>query len=138
MIKYRVIYNMSGERIKLQNPDNRRRQEEEEQETDFGGGSDENDLIDYLDWLKTSRVNIDINNLDPRKKLLVNRVYEARNIGFFIKDVVLMGKECTNPRFINYLMKKLDFPIIKTLRVLRLYQISKSNIMEILFLMKIM
>ena len=46
--------------------------------------------------------------------LLGNRVYEARNIGFFIKDVLLMDKECTNPRFINYLVDKQDFSIIKS------------------------
>ena len=106
------------EEYELQDRDNRRRQEEEE-ETDFGGGSDENNLIDNIDWLSNrGREVIDVNHLDPLKKLFGNRSYEARNIGFFIKDVLLMEKEdCTNPRFINYLMEKQDFSIKKILSV---------------------
>ena len=48
---------MIGEEIKLQDLDNRRRQEEEEEEeeTDFGGESDENDLIDNLDSFKKKK-----------------------------------------------------------------------------------
>ena len=60
---------------------------------------------------------IDVNHLDPLKKLFGERVNEARNIGFFIEDVLLMEKECTNPRFINYLMEKHDFSIKKALSV---------------------
>ena len=54
---------------------------------------------------------------DPSKMLFGNLLYEARNIGFFIKDVLLMENERTNPRFINYLMEKQDFSIEKTLSV---------------------
>ena len=62
-------------------------------------------------------MDIDINHLDPLKKLFGDRINEARNIGLFIKDVILMEKDCANPRFINYLMEKQDFSIKKTLSV---------------------
>ena len=111
------------EKFDLQDRDNRRQQEEQQQEreeeTDFGGGeTEENNLLDKPDWLSSrGRVNIAINHLDPLKKLFRNRVYEARNIGFFIKDVLLMEKEeCTNPRFINYLMEKQVFSIKKNIK----------------------
>ena len=89
------------ESIELDNIDNTRRQEEdeneEEEEKDWGGGSDENDLLDNPGWLSNrGRVVIDVNHLDPLKKLFGDSVNEARNIGFFIKDVLLMEKEeCT-------------------------------------------
>ena len=103
--------------MELDNLDNTRREEEEEEEeeTDFGGGSDENDWLDNLDWL--SNRGRYVKSLDPLKKLFGERVNEARNIGFFIEDVLLMEKECTNPRFINYLMEKQDFSIEKTISV---------------------
>ena len=63
--------------------------------------------------------------------LFRNHVYEARNIGFFIKDVLLMEKEeCTNPRFINYLMEKQDFSIKKIISVFEIEKNTKLNIME--------
>ena len=110
------------ESIDLDNLDNTRRQEEkeneEEEETDLSGGSDENDLLDSLDWLPNRGRNVNDNkNFKPLKRLFGGRVNEARNIGFFIEDVLLMEKECTNPRFINYLMEKQDFSIKKTLSV---------------------
>ena len=123
---------MSGEEMELNDLDNRRQEEEEneeEEETDLDGGSDENDLLDSLNWLSyRGRVNIDINHLDPLKMLFGNHVYEARNIGFFIKDVLLMEKEeCTNPRFINYLMEKQDFSIKKIISV---FEIEKNYEIE--------
>ena len=109
MIKYMVIICEK----------NRVRQSRQEEETDLGGGSDENDFIDNLDSLKNrARVTVDVNHLGPLKKLFGECVNEARNIGFFIKDILLMEKEeCTNPRFINYLMEKQDFSIKKTFSV---------------------
>ena len=109
------------ESIELDNLDNTRREEEEEneeEETDFGGGSDENDLSDSPDWI--SNRGRDVKNSDPLKKLIGERVNEARNIGFFIENVLLMEKECTNPRFINYLMEKQDYSIKKTITYLGL------------------
>ena len=97
---------MSGEEIELNDLDYRRRQEEEEneeeEETDLSDRSDKNDLLGSLDWLSNrGREN---KRSDPSKKLFGNRLYEARNIGFFIKDVLSMEKEGANPRFSNYLM----------------------------------
>ena len=87
------------ESIELDNLDNASRHEEEEEETDLGGGLDENNLIDNPDSLSNrGRVAINVNHLDPFKKLFGERVNEARNIGFFIKDVLSMEKEnCSNP-----------------------------------------
>ena len=105
--------------IELDNLDNRRKEEEEEEEeeTDFGGESDKNNLLDSPDSLSNrDRKVIDINHLDPLRNLFGNRVYEGRNIGFFIEDVLLMEKEYTNPRFIKYLMETRDFTIKKTIR----------------------
>ena len=109
---------MSGEEIELNDLDYRRRQEEEENEeekTDLGGGSDDNDLLDNIDWL--SNRGRDVKHSDPLKKLFRDRVNEARNIGSFIEDVLFMEKDCTNPRFVNYLMEKQDFTIKKTISV---------------------
>ena len=105
--------------IELNDLDNERRNEEneedeDEEETDF---INEDDLLNSLDWLSNrDRVHIDIDYSDPLNKYFGNKVHEARNIGFFIEDVLLMDEEgVTNPRFIKYLIKTQDFQIRKTL-----------------------
>ena len=101
---------MSGEEIELNDLDNRRQQEEENEETDFGSGLNDMDLLDNLDWLS----NKDRNVIDPLNKSCGNRTYEARNIRFFIDDVLLMEEEgITNPGFIKYLMETKDFTFKK-------------------------
>ena len=46
-------------------------------------------------------VHIDIDYSDPLNKYFGNKVHEARNIGFFIEDVLIMDEGVTNPRFIQ-------------------------------------
>ena len=108
---------MSGEEIELNDLDNIRNIEEEgeNKETDFGGASNENDLLDSLDWLSNRGKNAN----DKLNKLFGNRVYQARNIGFFIEDLPLLEREkgYTDPRFIEYLMETQEFEIEKTLSV---------------------
>ena len=106
--------------IELNDLDNERRNEEneedeDEEETDF---INEDDLLNSLDWLSNrDRVHIDIDYSDPLNKYFGNKVNEARNIGFFIEDVLLMNKGVTNPRFIKYLIETQDFTIKKTLSI---------------------
>ena len=122
MIRYMVIYNMSGKEIELNDFDeiqnkegNKEEDNNEEEETDFGG---EENILDDLDWLSNrGREVIDINHLDSLKKILVDRVNEARNAGYFIFDVLQLELPCTNPKFIKYLMENRDFKIKKTIRV---------------------
>ena len=108
---------MSGEEIELNDLDNRRYQEEEEEneETDFGVGSNENDLLDCLDWLSNREKDVN----DKLNKLFGNGVYQARNIGFFIEDLPLLEREkgYIDPIFIQYLMETQDFEIEKALSV---------------------
>lgn len=90
---------------------------EREEETDFGG-SDENDLLDNLDWLSNrGKEVIDINHMDPINRLFGDKVHQARNTGFLIRNVSLVDSnealEYFKPKFIKYLIKKRDFEIKK-------------------------
>lgn len=104
--------------VELNDLDNERRnqeneEDEDEEETDYCG---EDDLLNSSDWLlNRDRVHIDIDCSDPLNKYFGNKVHEARNIGFFIEDVLLMDEGVTNPRFIKYLIETQDFEIRKTL-----------------------
>ena len=83
--------------------------DDDEEETNFGG----NNVLDNIYWLgNKGREEVEINHLDPLNKYFENKTNEARNIGFFIKDVLLLTEVgATNPRFIKYLMEKYDFEI---------------------------
>ena len=102
---------MSEEDIELNDFDETQNKEEdnkEEEETDFGG---EGNILDR------GREVIDINHLYPLKKILGNRVHEARNAGYFRFDVLQLEEPCADPKFIKYLMENRDFKIKKTIRV---------------------
>ena len=79
---------MSEQIFELNDFDNLRKQEEDdvnEEETEFDGGSDESDLLDdNLDWLSSKGKNNIKTRLD---NVSGTRAYEARNLGFFLKDL---------------------------------------------------
>ena len=83
----------------------------------FGGGSDESDpLDDNLDWL----FNKGKKNIKTRlDNVFGTRAYEARNLGFFLKDLSYLERDngYTGVRFIKYLMDTQEFSIKKIVSV---------------------
>ena len=91
--------------------------EENEEDEEVETALDEDDMMNGMNWVQNKGKEIDVNE----KSELLNRhfgkrIYEARNIGYFLEDVVLMTDESvSNPRFVKYLIETQDFEIRKTL-----------------------
>ena len=110
---------MVAQSFQLNDFDRIRRQEEDdvdEEETEFGGGSDESDLLgDNLDWLSSKEKNY----IKTRLDVFGTRAYEARNLGFSLKDLPYLERDngYTDVRFIKYLIDTQDFTIKKIVSV---------------------
>ena len=105
--------------IELNDLDNERRNEEDEEDEDEEDETalDEDDMMSGMNWVQNEGKEVGV---DEKSELLNRhfgkRIYEARNIGYFLEDVVLMTDESvSNPRFVKYLIETQDFEIRKTL-----------------------
>ena len=128
---------MSEQSFELNDFDNLRKQEEDEvneEETEFGGGSDESDLLDdNLDWLSSKGKNNIKTRLD---NVFGTRKNETNVLVLFLKELPLeTEKGYKDLRFIKYLMDTQDFTI-KKMVFLVLCQTMNYHFMVSPFLMK--
>ena len=84
---------------------------------DNGRRNEEDDMMSDMNWVQSKGKEVSV---DEKSELLNRyfgkRIYEARNIGYFLEDIMLMTDEgVCNPRIFKYLIETQDFKIRKTL-----------------------